>query len=45
VLYVIEDGRVSGPYPNTMREMSKEALQAFNLYEKLRAKENNGQYD
>jgi molybdate/tungstate transport system ATP-binding protein len=45
VLYVIEDGMVSGPYPNTMREMSKEALQAFNLYEKLRAEENKGPYD
>jgi hypothetical protein len=28
-----------------MREMSKEALQAFNLYEKLRAKENKGPKD
>jgi hypothetical protein len=28
-----------------MREMSKEALQAFNLYEKLSAEENKGPYD
>jgi len=37
VLYVIEDGRVWGPHPNTMRELSMEALQNFNLYEKLGA--------
>ena len=42
VLYVIEEGRLSGPYTNTMREMSTEALQTFNLYEKLGNKRNFG---
>ncbi len=35
VLYVIKDGRVLGPYENNLREASREALQTFNLYERL----------